>query len=496
MLLSSLDSIVVIAYFIALSCIGIYFSPKQTTRQEYYLGGHRVHWLLAGGSIFATLISTLTFLSAPGELIRYGVGYFTGILSLPLVVPAINRILMPVFRSRSITSLYEYLEYRFCLRMRILASASFVLRTLIWMGLITYSCSYALAPLFGISIYSIIVFTGIVTTFYSSIGGFRTVIWTDNLQALILLIGAFAIPVYVAFKMGIGPSEWWGLFAQTGHGQVPIASFDPSVRITILGMSLHLFFWTLCTNASDQVTVQRYLSTPSLSAARCAAWVFTVLKVVLLLVLMFGGLAMFAWYHEYSNQTLKTFYEQFMPRADQALPRFIAQQMPPGLSGLILAALLAAAMSSLSSCINSISSVVVTDFMERFASPTKPAQSLKLDKIIGAAAGVWGIIIATGLAYTAQYTRWNLYELTSRFNNIFLGPVAVLFFAGILFPKAQTAAAVTGFSVSLAVSIFISFSRELLLTDSSISFTWIVPVSSLSGVAGVWLAKCFELRHS
>ena len=171
MQLTTLDLVVVVVYMALLSGIGIYFSRRQTSREEYLLGGRSMHWMLLGGSMMATLLSTITFLSVPGEMMRYGIAYLSGIIAMPLFVPVANRVLIPVLRRLPITSVYEYLEKRFDVSFRSLASFLFVLRTVIWMGLIIYTCSFAVAEITGWDLYFTIIATGLVTTFYTTAGG-------------------------------------------------------------------------------------------------------------------------------------------------------------------------------------------------------------------------------------------------------------------------------------------------------------------------------------
>ena len=128
MQLTTLDVVVIVLYMALISIIGIYFSRRQTSREEYLLGGRSMHWMLLGGSMMATLLSTISFLSVPGEMIRYGIAYMAGIIAMPLFVPVANQILLPVLRGLPITSAYEYLEKRFDVRFRSLASLIFVLK--------------------------------------------------------------------------------------------------------------------------------------------------------------------------------------------------------------------------------------------------------------------------------------------------------------------------------------------------------------------------------
>ena len=236
--LNPIDILVIIAYMGCLSLIGIYFSRRQKSRDEYFLGDRKVFWFLAGGSVLATILSTISYLSVPGEVIRYGFAYCFGLIVAPLVIPIVNRILIPTIKGLEITSAYEYVGRRFDRGTGTLASTLFVFRTLIWSGIIIYTASFAFSEISGLGLFTTIILLGIITTFYTSVGGFRTVIWTDNLQLWILLAGALSIPIYVYYLVGTGPMGWWETFSEAGRGEMQVFSFDPTVRITIVGIML------------------------------------------------------------------------------------------------------------------------------------------------------------------------------------------------------------------------------------------------------------------
>jgi SSS family solute:Na+ symporter len=243
------------------------------------------------------------------------------------------------------------------------------------------------------------------------------------------------------------------------------------------------FFWNICTLGGDQVAVQRYLSCPNLSAARKSVWVFAAFNFLVTLALFFCGLSLFAFYANRSAAPVQAFQEEIAARADRVMPIFIVEELPAGVSGLLLAALLAAAMSSLSSGINSISGVVVSDFFQRFNLFKAHVQSLWADKVVSLLAGLVGIATSISTALLAQRTDWNLVELTGRLNHIFVGPLGVLFFAGILFRRAGKQAALLGFLLGTLTSLFICFGREWFGLEKSLSFVWVVPLPFLVGLA-------------
>jgi solute:Na+ symporter, SSS family len=466
MALRPLDLLVVFVYMASLSLIGVWFSRKQTTREEYHLGGRSVHWVLAAGSILVTLFSTLTMLGAPGEMVRYGFAYYASALGALAAAPAITHWVIPMLRSLPVASIYGYLGKRFSIEVRKLAAGVYVARTLVWMALIIYSCSLAVSEVTGWSMTATLIITGLSTTFYSSIGGLKSVVWTDNLQLWVLLGGMLAIPMTVASALGTGPVAWWDSFSQAGRTQIIPFSFDPTVRMTLFGMMMGQFFWTVCANASDQSAAQRYLATPTAADARRTVWFYSLLHLILFILLALCGLSLFAFYLAKSGQPVAQFQVEVARRADRLMPMYIARELPPGVAGLVLAGLLAAAMSSLSSGINSISSVVANDFL--------PKNTLRADKWVAAGAGLAGVVLALLLTWSIRNTTWNLFEMTSRLNNMLVGPMAVLFFTGILVKRARTQTVLVAFAASVTVAVAISFSK--------VSFTWLVPASFTIGL--------------
>jgi Na+/proline symporter len=358
------------------------------------------------------------------------------------------------------------------------------------MGLIIYTASFAFAEMTGFNILLTTIVIGAITTFYTSVGGLRTVIWTDNLQLWILFGGAVAIPVFIGFQLNSGPAGWWEIFSQAGRTETQVFSFDLTVRITMVGVMAANFFWSICTQGGDQVAIQRYLSTPSVRTARRSIWFFVIADIFLMVFLMVCGLALFAFYAHQSGLPVSTFQAQIAPEADQIMPRFIVEELPSGISGLLLAALLAAAMSSLSSGINSISGVVMSDWAERIPY-LKDNPSLRPDKIIALTAGLVGIGAALAIATGVQRTDWNLVELTGRINHIFVGPIAVLFFGGIFFPRAGKGSALQAFLLATLVSLFICFGEEWFGLKESVSFMWVVPIPFLVGLLFLVLCSYF-----
>jgi len=475
--LQTLDFVVIFVYMAGLFALGIYFSRQQTSKEEYFLGDRKIPWFLAGVSVLATLLSTLSYLSVPGEMIRYGIGFFASLLAFIFVIPAVNIWIIPGLMGLHVTSVYEYLEQRFDRSVRDVGAIVFIVTRFIWMGLIIYTASFALSTMTGWGIPWLILVIGIVTTFYTSTGGLRAVIWSDFAQFVILTAGAILIPVYVAVVTGGGPLAWWATFSEAGRTTVPIFSWDPTVRMTLVGILISTFVWNMCTHGADQVAAQRYLSTPSVKAAKRSVWVFAICNVTLIGTLMVCGLALFFLYFQRSVLPIQEFQTEIAARADKVLPEFIATELPTGFSGLLLAALLAAAMSSLSSGINSVSTVAVTDLLPRVRVLGKYQDSLRLATAVAVLAGGFGTACALLVNVFMRSGEWNILELMGRVNHLFVAPLAAMFFAGMFLRRVGSKAVLTGFLMGVLASIVIAFSKELFGLERGISFMWIIPAS-------------------
>lgn len=478
--LSDLDLAVVAAYFVGLFLLGIYTSRRQKSEEAYFLGGRKTPWFLAGVSIIASLLSTLTYLSTPGEMIGHGIGYFLSLFSLIAVIPAVTLIIIPALMRLRVTSVYDCLERRYGISARMTGASIFLITRLLWVGLIIYAASDAVHAMTGWQLEWVVFLIGLVTIFYTAVGGLEAVIWADVAQFTLLFGGAMLIPISIALRTGVGPVGWWSVFGKERPCEAPFFSWDPTVRLTVVGILLESFLWNFCTHGSDQIAAQRYLSTPSAQSARRSVWVFSLCSLFVTVLLAVCGMSIFYFY--FSRPDAPMTLAQISQDADKLMPRFIANELPTGVSGLMLAALLASAMSCLSSGINSISTVVISDFVHRFNPNRKEGVELTLAKVLVAAAGVCGIGIA--LLVNAIMTEqaksahpWHLVDLIARINHLFVAPLGVLFLVGILSRRVGTVAALLGFWLGVLSAILVSLSAELFGMENPVAFTWIMPTA-------------------
>ncbi|NOX64241.1 MAG: hypothetical protein GXO85_00235 [Chlorobi bacterium] len=474
--LTSLDWIIIIAYGIGMLAVGFYYSRKNKSADDYMLGGRGMKSWKVGISLFATMFSAITYLSLPGEMIKHGPMIFLLILALPFVYFVVAYFFIPFMMKLKVTSAYELLETKLGLKNRLLAAIYFLIMRFLWMSVIIYMVAEKIiVPIMGWSeqnalIVSIVM--GIITIIYTSSGGLRGVVLTDVVQSFVLFGGTILAIILIFNQLesvsDIIPSKWPGHWS----GWV---FFDTDVRVSFLTVFISTFGWYVCTAGSDQMAIQRYLATKDVKAARRMYLSNIVIGILVDLLLIVLGLSLFA-YAKMDNGFLAA-GTSIIDGADTLFPRFIAIGLPTGFSGLVLAGLLAAAMSSLSSGINSSALSIVNDFILRLQNKTlSEAKKIKLATIISF---IIGIIIVL-LSLVIGNVKGNLLELSYKTVNLLTAPLFVPFFMAMFVRIAKPNATFIGTLSSGIAAIMVSFSYELFSVD--ISFLWIIPISFSVGV--------------
>ncbi|MCA9174629.1 MAG: sodium/solute symporter [Planctomycetales bacterium] len=507
--LSLADHLVIAAYLGGMIWLGLRLARSQHSGEDFFLAGRNMPWFAVGVSVIASLLSSLTYLSEPGEVWSSGVTHMFGkMLAIPFEMAIVWWFCIPYMMRFKYTSAYEYLHDRFGPTARQLGVWLFLLMVVLWMGFVVLATARPLARLSGMSLPVVIATIGIVATVYTTLGGLRAVIWTDVVQVALLIGGGVFAIGYVAWQTGSGPGVWYATTAErlraSGHEAMPLFSFDPTVRATVFTVALNMFVWHVCTHIGNQMTVQRYFSTSSTTAARRSFVTGSLLGVGLNLMLMLVGLAML---HFYIGQDLPL--EAGLDptvKQDRSLifPTFAVHRLPTGMGGGILAALLAAAMSSIDSGVNSIATVLSVERSQFGRRKYTPAEVLSTARTITIIAGLAIAAAAYGLSFMPS--RWGIVDAMPRTFNAVTGPLGGLFLVGMLLPRVGEAAAVIGACCGFAVAVGIGYSVEISrviqqagwlpeawawLTDTTLSFTWVMPaavgttlaVSALLGLA-------------
>lgn len=487
--LQVLDYVVILVYLAAVFAIGWYFSRQQKQQDDYFVAGRRLPWMAVGLSIVATMLSTVTYLAAPGEMIQHGPALALGWLAVPLAFLIVNYLWVPFFMRLGVTSIYEYLDNRFGLVARLTAVTLFVMiLRLLWMATVVLTGSRAVAQithgsmmqLLGLDLtldqwLLVVMFgVGVFATIYTVLGGIKAVVWTDVAQFIVLFGGLVLTVFFVAWKTGTGPVDWWQTTTgsdMSGHEMPPLFSLDPTVRTSLLFTILNAVFWYACTFIGDQVAVQRYLTTPSVSAAVKGNIVNFSANFVMMALLALCGMALLTYYldPDYATVIADGISD---PRdkavADKVFPHFIAYGLPAGISGLVVAALFAVAMSSLDSGINSVAAVLTIDVFDRLGITRHSRTSLWLPRVLTLVVGTACTLMA--FAMLAIPERYNIIGVTARTFNCALGPLAAMFVVGMFIPRAGQAAIVIATWLGLAVAVFMAWSVELVWMAGATSY--------------------------
>ncbi|MBN1346666.1 MAG: sodium/solute symporter [Phycisphaerae bacterium] len=484
------DWVVVGLYFVGVIGMGVYFARQQRSTNEYFLGSRSMASWVVGLSMIATLLSTITYLAIPGEMIKHGPAYLLHLLALAPIFFIVGYLFVPFFMRLPITSAYEYLEARFGSETRTLGALFFVLIRIIWMSVVVYTASGALAKMTELPLWIVIVSVGVFTTFYAAFGGIRAVIWTDVIQFIILFGGAVFTVGYVTWTMG-GFSSWVRVAIENTRLDSPVWSSDPTTRLSVIGIIINTIAWFVCTYGSDQVVVQRYLSTRDAPAAKRSFLVCIIGDAALAIVLGAVGLALLAFFTQHGDLLTGEFKDGMVDQADHVFPYFIANQLPVGLTGLVIAALFAAAMSSLDSGVNSLSAVITVDFYNRFRrAKQSDATSLGFAKTLGLGLG----LTATGLAFLVGNIEGNIVEITNKSTSCTVGPLFGLFALGMFSRRCNQMGALTGAVAGFIAGLLVTFSGQWF--DYNISFMWIIVTSVIVMAVVALVVSLFGPRPS
>ncbi len=465
-------------YAIGMVVVGLYFSRKNNNTEDYLLGGRKMNPLMLGMSLFASLLSTISYLSYTGEMIRYGPMFITGAIAFPFVIFTVGSFMIPYFMKLRVTSAYEILEQRLGLSIRLLGSTLFTLIRLFWMAVIIHATTdKVLVPVLGLGeswTTPICILMGIVTITYTSLGGLRAVVFTDVIQSGILFGGGILTVAIITNELGnfreLWPAEW------PTHWEKPNWGFDPEARMSLVSIFLAVFCWHTCTAGSDQVVIQRYFATRDVKAAKRVLVINLVADFLAMLLMAMVGLALIAFFT--ANPDILGTDQSLDNNSDQLFPKFISTELPVGLTGLVISGLLAAAMSSLSSGMNSTSSVITTDFISLFRS-VEPDEKSKI-LIARWVSVIIGLIVVI-LSLIVGHVSGNLFEVANKVVNLFVSPLFVLFFLA-MFVKSSNAIGVwCGALTSITVAVSIAFWKEI-TGEEGISFLWIMPAAFILGI--------------
>ena len=497
--LAAVDWFIIAAYAIGTLWLGWWFGKRQSNSAEYFTGSGRMNSVLIGVSLFATLLSTISYLSFPGEAIGKGPAFLAQLIGYPIIFVAAAYWLLPVYKKYQVLSAYELLEERLGRRTRLLGGGMFILLRLVWMSTLIYFAATALAVIFGVTPKwepLIVLIAGMIAVGYTTLGGLRAVVITDAIQTVLLYSGAVLVIVMISVKMG-----GFGWFPTEWHPQwdyQPVMSFDPAVRVSMIGAMISMVVWYVATIGGDQVSVQRFMATEDLKAARKSIATNLTVGAVVKVTLLLAGFALLGYYG--ANPGELGGQLSLKGNADKIFPHFIAGGLPPVISGLVVAAVCAAAMSSIDSGVNSITAVVVTDFLpgkgdrnerEKMSAEAERGQ-IRLARILAVVIGL--IVISTSAL--VKFVPGNITAITGKTVNLLPPHIFALFFFALFVKSAKPAGVWLGCAAGTISAVLIGFSGPIFgyradTGTDPVSFIWMAPVSLAVNLAVGWLACRF-----
>lgn len=470
-----LDWLIIVAYMLMLVGIGWYYSRRQQTLREYFLAGKHMSWLPIGLSLMAALNSGIDYLMQPSAFLKFGIVIILSNLSWLVLYPYAFFITMPMYRRLDVYSAYEYLENRFNVQVRCLAASIFILWRLGWMATALYVPCLAFHTATGgqLPLKPTILVLGAVATLYTMLGGVKAVIWTEVIQFLVMFGGLLLTLIIIFLRVPLDFATLWEATfatgvpptAPSGHGawaQVVAAFREP---ITWYGVLIATLVGRLTGYTSDQVMVQRFQTSRTIRDVRQGFIITAVSDAVWMMTLTFIGVTLYLYFQG------RTLPEWVAGNTDYYFPYFMAKVFPPGTTGPVIAAIIAASLSAIASAINSQSTVIVVDFYNRLVKgrrrpttdllpPDEQRFQMRLSRAAAVAAGLAGTILACYLDRLGT-----LFEIANKVIQTFTGPVLAIFWLGMFTRRATSLSAFLGGLVGTGVGVYVAF-------FSSLSFLW------------------------
>ncbi|WP_304248974.1 sodium:solute symporter [Parabacteroides gordonii] len=445
--LSILDFIVFFAFMAGTLLFGCSFFSKNRNSNEYTSAGGRLPAWVVGMSIFATYVSSISFLALPGNAYMGNWNPFVFSLSIPIASWIAAKYFVPFYRNINSISAYSYLEERFGYWARVYASCCYLLTQVARIGSVLYLMALPLHSMLGWSIPVIIMVSGLCVVIYSVLGGITAVIWTDAIQGIVLIAGALACVIVLLFSMPEGPSQLFSIAKE--YDKFSLGSFGPDLGTTTFWVTLvYGLFINLQNYGIDQNYVQRYKTAKDDKGARSAALFGGLLYVPVSMFFFFIGTALFAYY---------TASPELLPEGtanDAVFPYFIVHGLPTGITGLLIAAICAAGMSTVSTSINSSATIILTDFFQHKRKMTDK-QNMYVLYVTSFILGVLGMGLGLAMmsVQSALEAWWSLAA-------IFSGGMLGLFLLGYMVKRVKSIHAMIGVVCGVILIAWMSFGNN------------------------------------
>ncbi len=433
---------VLVVYLVALVAMGFWFSRRVSDANDFFTAGQRIPWWAAGLSIFGTQLSAITFMAIPAKTYSTDWRLLIANLTIVAVAPLVVFFFLPFYRRLNVTTAYEYLEKRFNRTIRLLASGMFVLLQFGRIGVVLLLPSIALSVVTGINVTTCIGTMGLLCILYTVLGGIEAVIWTDVMQVVVLVGGAILCLILISNSIDGG----WDGMIDLGESakRFRVLDFhwnwrDPTFFVILIGA----FSQNLISYGSDQSVIQRYLTTHDEAAARRGIWTAAILAIPASLIFFMIGTALFAYFKTHPAEL-----DPGLQQTDAIFPHYIINCMPPGVAGLVIAALFAAAMSSLDSSMNSVAAAITADFYRRPGRQNSTVE-LRIARLVTLLIGLCGTLFAIWMS--KQPGIKSLWDTFAGYIGLFGGGLCGLFLLAIFTTRTSATAAGCGLVASALI---------------------------------------------
>ena len=447
-LLTWLDWLVIVVYLAAMVGIGMYFylQEKRASTADFFVGGRSIPFWAAGVSLYATNTSSISFIAIPAKAFETNWQYLTNNLIAVLGLMFVAVWIVPLLRRLDLMSVFSYLEKRFHPAIRMLASALCIAMQIgSRMSVILFLPALAIATITGVDVVWSILIMGVFTILYTTLGGMKAVIWTDFVQVFVMFGGAIFAIGFIIYHLNGGVPELVQVAMAEDKTRLFDFSFDLT-KATVWGFIFLVLFDVVLTFPKDQVLMQRVLSTKSDKEAGRSIWTFAAIMVPGGFFFYAIGTALYVYYQSHPERM-----NPLLP-LDATFPLFIAAELPMGVTGLIIAGIFAAAMSTLSSIINSVSTLASVDFYEKLARNPTPKKSVLFAEIMGVLVGLLGIGIALLLS---RYDIHSLFDVSIELAGLLGGGFAGAYTLGMFTRRANAQGVAIGIAGAIVLTLLI-----------------------------------------
>lgn len=484
----ALDLVVIGLYLVAMPVLGILLSGKQKSSTDYFVGNRRLPWWAVCFSVVATETSTLTVISVPTvaylgsfTYLQLAIGYLIGRIVVAFV-------LLPRYFAGNLVSAYEFLGRRFGSTMQGTASVTFLITRLLADGLRLFATAIPVKVMllaFGIDLayWQIVLLLAVFTVIYTYLGGIKAVVWVDAIQMVVYIGGAILAAIALAGRL---PSDW---FSQAlAEGKFQLLDFSSSIvtdQYAFFTAVLGGAVFAMASHGADQLMVQRLLSCRTLRDGQRALIASGVVVALQFALFLFIGTMLWSFFRGATPEQLG------MASSDELFPRFIVNDLPPGLSGLFIAGILAAAMSTLASSLNSLSTSTVSDLYQRLTKRGDDAAVLRMGRVWTL---VWALVF---VVFASMFTSTEnpVVEVGLSIASYTYGALLGAFLLGLLIKRARQTDAIIAFGATLVIVLFFAFG--LTFPDgeggqTSLAFPWFTP---LGVIVTLVVGGLLSLRH-